>query len=82
MRMSLYVCSCSVVCFCGMYAVMAMMGEPSCGLIVAALILYVRCAGVGIGVTSLYTFLRVAMTVSANLRFVVGYSIGDVCVSL
>ena len=37
-RMSLYVCSCSLVCICGMYAVMAMMGEASCGVIVAALI--------------------------------------------
>ena len=38
MRLSLYVCSCSFVCICGMYAVMAMMGVPSCGVILAALI--------------------------------------------
>jgi len=36
-RMTLYVCSFSLVCICGIYAVMAMMGEPSCGVIVAAL---------------------------------------------
>jgi len=42
----------------------------------------VRCAGVGIGVTSLYTSLRVARMVPTDLRFVVGSSFGDVCVSL
>ncbi len=61
---------------------MAMMGEPSCGVIVAALIHSVRCAGVGIGVPSLCTSLRIARMVPADLRFVVGFSFGDVCVSL
>jgi hypothetical protein len=41
------------VCICGMYAIMAMMGEPSSGVIVDALISSIRCAGVGIGVASL-----------------------------
>ena len=41
-----------------------------------------RCAGVCIGVMSLYISLRVARMVPANLRFVVGSSFGDVCVSL
>ena len=41
-----------------------------------------RCVGVGMGVTSLYTSLCVARMVSADLRFVVGSSFGDVCVSL
>ena len=82
MRMSLYACSCSLVCICGMYAVMAMMGEPSCAVIVAALIWSVSCAGIGIDVTSLYTSLRVARMVPPDLRLVVGSSLGIVCVSL
>ena len=41
-----------------------------------------RCVGVGIGVTSMCTSLHVARMVSADLRFVVGSSFGDVCVSL
>jgi hypothetical protein len=49
---------------------------------VAALILFLRCAGAGIGVASLYTSMRVARKVPTNLRFVVGSSFGDVCVSL
>ena len=81
-RMLLYVCSCSLVRICGMYAVMSMMGMPFCGVIVAAFIYSVRCAGVGIGVTSLYISLRVARMVLADLRFVVGSSFGDICVSL
>jgi hypothetical protein len=42
----------------------------------------VRCVGAGIGVASLYTSLHVARMVPADLRFVVGSSFGDVCVSL
>ena len=81
-RMSLYFCSYSLVCICGIYAVMAMLGEPSCGVIVVALIWSMRCVGVGIGVTSLYTSLRVARMVPADLRLVVGSSFRDVCVNL
>ena len=41
-----------------------------------------RCAGVGIGVTSLYTSLRVARMVRVDLQFVVGFSFEDASVSL
>jgi len=41
-----------------------------------------RCVGAGIGVPSFYTSLCVARMVPTDLRFVVGYSFGDGCMSL
>jgi hypothetical protein len=38
LKISWYMSFCAFVCSCGMYAVIAMMGVPSCGVIMAALI--------------------------------------------
>ncbi len=57
-----------------------MMGVPSCGDIVAALMQSVRCVGVCLGVASLQTSLRVASMVPADRRFVSGSRVVCVCV--
>ncbi len=63
-----------------MYAVIAMIGVPSCGVILAAFMQSMRFVGVCMGVASLYTSRLVAKTVPADLRSVLGSSFGGVCV--
>ncbi len=53
LRISRYVSSCAFVCSCGMYAVIAMMGVPSCGVSMATLMWSLRFVGICMGVASL-----------------------------
>ncbi len=80
--MSRYIFSRALVWCCGMYAVIVMIGVPSCGVILVAFMQSVRLDGVCMGLVSLYTSLLVASIVPADLLNVSGSSFGGVCVSL
>ena len=82
LRMWRKISSCAFVCSRGMYAVMAMMEVPSCVVIMAALILSVRCVGVCMGVASLLTSRFVAKMVPVDPCCLEESSFEEICVSL
>ena len=81
LRMSRSMCSCAFVWSCGMYAVITMIEVPSYGVSLAAFMWSMWFVGVCMGVASLYTSLRVAKIVPADLLSVLGSSFGGVCIT-
>ena len=72
----------ALVWSCGIYADIAMMGEPSCGMSVSAETYSPICDGAGITVTTLYVSRLAASMVPPDLLFVVGSRVGGVWISL